>query len=91
MSKRPEELPSPNAITPETPLRLAVAAAIAFPDGSMTVSGLRKEAKRGRLAIERVAGKDYTTLAAIGRMRELCRISFPDTSSSADKQKAPTA
>jgi len=40
--------------------------------GSMTASGLRKEAGRGRLAIERVAGKDYVTLAAIGKMRELC-------------------
>src|SRR5262249_26862532 len=57
----------------DQPLRLAVAAALAFPDGSMTASGLRKEAGRGRLAIERIAGKDYTTLAAIERMRELCR------------------
>ena len=36
---------------------------LAYPDGSMTASGLRREAARGRLAIERVAGKDYTTLA----------------------------
>jgi hypothetical protein len=58
----------------ETPLRLDVAAALAYPDGSMTASGLRREAKRGRLVIERTAGKDYTTLAAIERMRELCRV-----------------
>src|ERR1019366_4442358 len=38
----------------------------------MTVSGLRKEAGRGRLAIERVAGKDYTTLSAIAEMRKKC-------------------
>jgi len=56
------------------PLRLAVAAALAFPDGSMTASGLRREYARGRLVIERIAGKDYTTLRAIGRMRELCRV-----------------
>src|SRR5499433_3463067 len=56
------------------PLRLAVAAALAFPDGSMTASGLRREAARGRLALERIAGKDYTTLANIERMRELCRV-----------------
>jgi len=55
-------------------LRLEIAAAIAFPDGSMTASGLRREAERGRLIIERIAGKDYTTLANIERMRELCRV-----------------
>jgi len=38
----------------------------------MTASGLRKEAGRGRLAIERVAGKDYTTLSAIAEMRKKC-------------------
>lgn len=58
----------------DKPLRLAAAAAEAFPDGSMTVSGLRREIARGRLVIERVAGKDYTTLAEIDRMRELCRL-----------------
>jgi hypothetical protein len=33
----------------DTPLRLSVAAAVAYPDGSMTASGLRREARRGRL------------------------------------------
>ena len=40
----------------------------------MTASGLRREGARGRLVIERIAGKDYTTLANIERMRELCRV-----------------
>jgi hypothetical protein len=66
-------VPDLDKVKPDTPLRLGVAAALAYPDGSMTSSGLRKEAGRGRLVIERVAGKDYTTLAAIERMRELCR------------------
>src|SRR6516225_2531507 len=57
----------------DTPLRLSVAAALAYPDGSMTVSGLRREAIKGRLTIERTAGKDYTTLRAIDEMRKLCR------------------
>ena len=57
----------------DAPLRLAVAASLAFPDGSMTASGLRREATRGRLVIERIAGKDYTPLADIARMREKCR------------------
>jgi hypothetical protein len=67
-------MPPPEKITPDTPLRSGVAAALAFPDGSMTSSGLRREAERGRLAIERVAGKDYTTLANIERMRQACRV-----------------
>jgi hypothetical protein len=40
----------------------------------MTASGLRRESARGRLVIERIAGKDYTTLGNIERMRELCRV-----------------
>ncbi|WP_461344829.1 excisionase [Bradyrhizobium liaoningense] len=47
---------------------------MAFPDGSMTASGLRREAMRGRLRVERIAGKDYTTLEAIKEMRKLCRV-----------------
>src|SRR6478672_11185891 len=65
---------SSGQVGPDTPLRLEIAAALAYPDGSMTASGLRREAGRGRLAIERVAGKDYTTLAAIEDMRALCRV-----------------
>jgi hypothetical protein len=57
----------------DEPLRLEIAAARAFPDGSMSASGLRREHRRGRLAIERVAGNDYTTLKAIKEMREKCR------------------
>ena len=62
--------PSREDIGDDQPLRLAVAAALAFPDGSITASGLRREAGRGRLVVERIAGKDYTTLANIERMRE---------------------
>jgi hypothetical protein len=64
----------PKGVSLHDPLRLAVAAAVAFPDGSMTASGLRRESARGRLIIERIAGKDYTTLFHIERMRELCRV-----------------
>ena len=56
----------------DTPLRLADAIEFAFPFGGMTVSGLRREASRGRLSIERIAGKDFVTLAAIEEMRKLC-------------------
>lgn len=60
--------------TDETPLRLKDAAEIAFPGGGMTPSGLRREALRGTLVIERVAGKDYVTLKAIAEMRGKCRV-----------------
>src|SRR5271165_4227029 len=63
-----------DTVLANTPLRLRIAAALAFPDGSMTPSGLRRESARGRLVIERIAGKDYTTLAAIEQMRLLCRV-----------------
>src|SRR5690242_13251714 len=61
-------------ITDKTPLRLDLAAKLAFPGGGMTARGLRRECARGRLVIERIAGKDFTTLASIERMRELCRV-----------------
>jgi hypothetical protein len=60
-------------IGPDVPLRLDIAAEIAFPLGGMTASGLRREAKRGRLQIERIANKDFTTLRHIEEMREKCR------------------
>jgi hypothetical protein len=36
-------IPSPEAVTPDTPPRLSVTAALALPDGSMSASGLRRE------------------------------------------------
>ena len=70
-------------ISRNTPLRLADAVKIAFPMGGMTVAGLRRERDRRRLIIERIAGKEFTTLAHIERMRELCReeVRGPDSSS----------
>jgi len=60
-------------ITSDTPLRLADAVKLAFPMGGMTVAGLRRERDRNRLIVEKIAGKEFTTLAHIERMRELCR------------------
>ena len=71
-------LPDRCSIDHDAPIRLTVAAAIAFPDGSMTASGLRREGARGRLVIERIAGKDFTTLRFIERMREICRTSMEE-------------
>jgi hypothetical protein len=58
----------------DAPLRLDIAAAIAFPDGTMSAEGLRQEHCAGRLTIEAIGGSEYTTLAAIERMRGLCRV-----------------
>lgn len=76
MPHKPQnELETPHdPVTPTTPLRLAVAARIAFPDGSMKLAGLRREIARGRLSYEVIAGKHYTTLSDIEDMRRLCRI-----------------
>jgi hypothetical protein len=60
-------------ITLNTPLRRADAVKIAFPMGGMTVAGLRRERDRNRLVIEKITGKEFTTLAHIERMRERCR------------------
>jgi hypothetical protein len=68
-------IPDPNSIGPDTPLRLEIAAAIAFPDGGMTASGLRKEHSKGRLEFERIANKDFVTLKQIEEMRKKCALS----------------
>jgi hypothetical protein len=61
-------------ISPDDPLRLDIAARLAFPDGSMKKSGLRREIQRGRLDCWNIAGKQYTTLNAITRMRAKCLV-----------------
>ena len=38
-------MPDPNRIDDDTLLRLGIAAAVEFPDGSIGASGLRREAK----------------------------------------------
>jgi hypothetical protein len=85
-------LPPTDQVTQDTPLRLGIAAKMAFPDGSMTAAGLRREAAKGKLVIERVAGKDFTTLANIERMRELCQLHPKEldfgSAGNAEKRKA---
>jgi hypothetical protein len=66
-----QELPSQPGL--DTPLRLKDAVKLAFPYGGMEVFGLRREAAKGRLVIERIANKDFVTLRAINDMRALCR------------------
>jgi hypothetical protein len=71
--KEPPTSPTVPNVPRDAPLRLSRPAEIAFPNGGMTASGLRHEAAKGRLTIERIAGKDFTTLAAINDTRKLCR------------------
>lgn len=59
-------------ISEDAPLRLKNAIKIAFPCGGMTESGLRQEHQKGRLKLEKIAGKHFVTLRAIKEMRELC-------------------
>lgn len=70
----PRHLPSRDEITDDTPLRLEAAAAHGWPAGGMTVAALRREIASGRLAAEFLAGKHWTTLAAIRELRERCRV-----------------
>ena len=81
----PRRIPSPETITPTTPLRLDIAAQIAFPDGSVGVSGLRREIARGNLRAERIAGKIFVTLAAIQDMRTQCAVQKGQDSTSANR------
>lgn len=57
----------------DTPMPLAEAVRRLFPFGGATVSTLRTEARKGRLAIERIAGKDFVTRKAVEEMRARCR------------------
>jgi hypothetical protein len=61
-------------IGPDTPMPLEMAARAAFPDGAMTVSGLRNEIRKGNLEASKVAGRIWTTLNNIKRMMERCSI-----------------
>jgi hypothetical protein len=72
--RRTRKVNIPDSAGPDTMLRLEAAAALAFPDGSMTVASLRREAAAGRLAVFRIAGKDFTTLADVLEMKSKCRV-----------------
>ncbi|CCD88702.1 Conserved hypothetical protein; putative excisionnase [Bradyrhizobium sp. ORS 285] len=91
LSKAPLALMTNRAhpeIAPDTPLRLADAVKIVFPMGGMTVSGLRREIRRKRLTVEVMAGKQFTTLAAIEEMRRLCRVHAKDLGSGSGQSAA---
>ena len=73
-------------VGPTTPVRLRDIVTMAFPAGGMTASGLRREAGRGRLALMRIAGKDFTTLAAIEEMKTRCHVPANQPGSGSDRR-----
>lgn len=85
---RKRKITIPKNVAPDTMLRLEVAAALAFPDGSMTVAGLRREAEAGRLTIYLTNGKHYTTLANIQELKDKCRVQAKAQGSRSSKPKA---
>jgi hypothetical protein len=56
----------------DTFLRLADAARIGFPGGGMSAASLRRERDAGRLDVWLIAGKEFTSLAAIEVMKKKC-------------------
>lgn len=91
LSKRALASIDRSQITDDTPLRLDIAAALKFPDGSIGASSLRKEAARGRLVIWRVAGKDFTSLRELNEMLERCRVQRAPPVSGFDRTKMTVA
>ncbi len=87
----PPKIPAPGTYTTDTPLRLEIAAQLAFPDGSIGVPGLRKEIAKGTLPAAKIAGKMYVTLAGIEEMRKQCQVSQPPTRQPAPTRPAPEA
>ena len=53
-------IPPRDQVSPDTPLRLGIAAALAFPDGSMTAAGLRREV----LKLDPIADEDLASVWA---------------------------
>ncbi|QKC72037.1 hypothetical protein EB815_24980 [Mesorhizobium loti] len=72
----------------DTPIRLQEACDRFF-GGRLTPKGLRAEARKGNLTIEKIANKDFVTPSAIKEMRLKCRVgkvlpaSFPGSTGTA--------
>lgn len=61
-------------ITDTTPVRLALAAELAFPDGSVTYETLRQEVAAGRLTGWKIGNKPLTSQAEINLWLKRCRV-----------------
>ncbi len=72
----------------DVPMKLRTLARACFPDGSVSVAGLRLEARAGRLDIYKVAGVEMSTKAAIRQMVERCRVQSPPPASGSVQARA---
>ena len=61
-------------ITNTTPIRLSLAAELAFPDGSVSAATLRREISTGRLTGWKVGSKLLTSQAEITAWLDRCRV-----------------
>lgn len=62
-----------SAVETERPMRLLDAARAVMGEDTPSAAWLRRQASEGKLALWRIAGKDYTTPTAIREMVQLCR------------------
>jgi hypothetical protein len=60
------------SVTPTDWITLDTAAALAFPDGTVSVNVLRAQRDKGRLDTWRLGRREYTTLEAVNRMKQQC-------------------
>lgn len=65
--------PNPDAYSDSTPLTLAEAAALLFPDGPYSESSLRTAARQGLLEVTVLTRKMTTDKAAVRKMLEAAR------------------
>jgi hypothetical protein len=74
-------IPERDKVSPNTPLRLDIAARLYFLDGSISGRSLEQEAAKGNLQVMRIAGKTFTTFDDLDSLCSRCRIrsNFPDS------------
>ena len=93
--RRKRKVSVPDNVDPNHPIMLEAAARLGFPDGSMTVSGLCNEIRKGNLHASKMAGRIYVTLNEIQQMRERCNIGAGDEvrerNSTSANQSGPVA
>lgn len=75
----------------DVPIRLSDAVTMFFPAGALTLSALRTEARKGRLATVTIAGKQFVTRKAIMDMIELCRDQNSRPASPSDASRTDAA
>jgi hypothetical protein len=76
---------------PDDPVRLANAVRLFFPEGSgVTVATLRRAAAQGRLTVEKMNNKLFTTRLYIEEYRKACRVNQKGQDSDSNEQSTKT-